>query len=125
MAAIEIDGVCRNVSSILRPLLAQALYPRRFSGSIGVAINVKNGSVCHYRESFLSQYVPGAEVKGPPGEPDIEHILSSAIDDLRDRLKIVQIGFYGAINLCLKIDHGICSAVNCGHERSQEPLQST
>lgn len=116
------DGIARDVAMILRPILAESLYPQKFTGDVSLAVHFDDGNVRHIRAIDLGKKKPGeipaaAVVVETNKSPDIDYVLNSAIADLRNKISTIAAGFFGAVTLTIQIEYGICTLITLGSER--------
>ena len=111
------DAICRDVITILAPLLAECLYPRTFTGKLGVTLNFQNGAVRHIKSLDGEEQTPGVAEREPAGPGDSGNVLESVIADLREKLPGLLAGYSGSLSLSIAIEAGICRKVVWERER--------
>lgn len=116
--------VARDVGGILRQMLLATLHPQRFTGEIGLAIHFKDGVLCHIRQTDIDSILPGTKENKPAqaeSADDVDRILASAIDDLRQKLQPISAGYFGVVTLTIELNAGICRKVNWSRDRIFQP----
>lgn len=114
------ESVAQDVAKILYPMLVESLYPRTFTGTIGLSIHFQDGAVCHIKQLDNDQTVPGSRpmaTKEGAKDWDLDHVLQSAIRDLRVKLDTITPGYFGVVTLTMEIEAGICTLISWGRER--------
>lgn len=127
-----IDGIVRDVAAILYPLLAENLFPQLFTGEIALSVHLDDGHVRHIKAIDSCKRQPGwrepasgvaagggaaGVAGGAAANSDVDHVLHSALLDLRGKLSTVSAGFFGAITLTIQVERGICKMITLERER--------
>ena len=112
------DNICRDVTTILAPLLEESLYPRTFTGKLGLSINFQSGSVRPIKSLDREEQVPGVVRESPAGGlAGWDNVMESVIRDLRGKLAALLAGYSGSLALTIEVDSGICRKVVWERER--------
>lgn len=113
------ESVAQEVSRILNRMLEQSLYPRTFTGTLGIAIHFQAGSVCHIREIDDDQFEPGMKAVAAADEngTDVAKVLNSAMSDLEAKLASIEGNFWGVLALTMVLNAGICRKVSWARDQ--------
>lgn len=111
------DGICRDVSNVLRPILLESLHPRTFTGKIGLSIHFQAGSVRHIKALDGEEQTVGVQRPGLTEPAGGDNVLESALADLRGKLPAMLAGASGSLTLTIEVEVGICRKVVWDRER--------